>query len=49
MVFCFASYEAKQKTLKKLKTKECAGGVNVKKRDVELTKDMEWTAVAVFL
>ncbi len=26
MVFCFASYEAKQKTLKKLKTKECAGG-----------------------
>lgn len=42
MVFCFASYEAKQKTLKKLKTKECVyGGVNMKKRDVELTKDIE--------
>ena len=32
MVFCFASYEAKQKTLKKLKTKECAGGKREKER-----------------
>lgn len=49
MVFCFALTKQNKKLLKSRKRKSKERGRNVKENKDERIKNIEWTAVAVFL